>query len=139
MPDELQKVREMFWYDAEFTSFTAGTSSTVSISIQADADFIIRKHTFDCRAGGNVTPYTTPSVTITLIDQGSGRQMSDIAVHIGNFFGTAQFPYILPQEKRISANSVFQVICTSLETVTSINLRLCFHGYKEYNYRPPGR
>jgi hypothetical protein len=137
--DGIQIVREQFWYNAVYNTIAAGATSTQAISIQADADFVVRKQTRDVRLSDGVTPYTTPSATVTIVDTGSNRQMSDIAVHIENCFGSAQFPYILPQEKRFSANCVVNVTMTSLETVTTMIARLCFHGYKEYKYRPPAR
>lgn len=132
---EIQTINEMFWYNATFSALAAAASSTAQVQIQADADFIILKQTRFVTNDADESVVTAPLATVLLTDTGSGRQMMDSAVHIENLFGTAQFPYILPQSKRLAANSTFQVQVTSLAPSITMNIWINFAGQKQYKFR----
>src|SRR5262245_16433767 len=115
MPQQTNEtVNEQFFYNAEFTNIANGASSTTNVNIQADADFVIIKQSrVWFQQGGTTVLAANPRVSVTLTDTGSGCQMMDVATQVDNIFGTAQFPYILPQSKRLSANSTLQVAITN--------------------------
>lgn len=128
-------INELFWYGATFLPLTAQASSTAQVQVQADADFIVVKQCRFATNSNDNSVVTSPLVTVTLTDTGSGRQLMDSAQHMENIFGTAQFPYICPQVKRLAANSTFQVAVTSLTGAVGYNLYLSFQGYKQYKFK----
>lgn len=132
-----QLIGEQFYYNTlhpSTSTLAQNASDTQTINIQADADFIIVKQSRDVR-DTNQALQANPSALVVLTDLGSNRQMMDIATPLENIFGTGQFPYILPQAKRISANSSFQVVVTNLSSTASI-FRLTFSGMKQYIFKP---
>ena len=135
-PNAGELVREQFFYNVEFNALAAGASSQGSFTVQADADFIIVKTTRTAVVSTALDTFVSPNVTLVIVDTGSGRQIMDIATHCEQFFGTAQFPYILPVSKRVSASSAIQVTVNNLSATLIYTLKFCFSGFKEYIYQP---
>jgi hypothetical protein len=129
-------INEQFWYNASFLPLTAQANSIGTINIQADADFLIIKQARFVTDANTNSPVTAPLVSVVLTDTGSGRQMMDVATHMETIFGTAQFPYILPQAKRLSANSTYQIALTSLTGAVDYNIYIDFSGFKQYKFKP---
>ncbi len=130
-----ETVNEQFWYNADFTNVASTASSTTNVNIQADSDFVIIKQARTAFQTGSTTALVAlPRVTVTLTDTGSGRQMMDSGTQMENIFGTAQFPYILPQAKRLSANSTLQVAITNSAGAAG-DFQFNFSGFKQYIFR----
>lgn len=122
--------RDFFTYSAEFLPLGSLATTSVNVPIQADSDFQLTEITGDVRI--NITDETVvaaPAVLLSLIDQGTGRQLMDRGQLWPNLVGTAQRPMILPMPKEIRANSVIQVTLQNL-VASNRNIRISFVGYK---------
>lgn len=122
--------RDLFFYSAEFIALGALAQATVNVPIQADSDFYLTMLTGDVRV--NVTDETVvaaPAVLVTVVDQGTGRQLMDRGQLWTNVIGTAQRPFVLPTPKFIRANSTIAITLQELSN-NARNIRVSFCGYK---------
>lgn len=146
-PSPPRLVREYFCYNADFIPLAlSAVAATVTIPIQADANFIDVKHTFtDFEAADNTAVRifslggtAAPNVLVTLISTGPNRQLSDSATHLLNWYGFAWLPFLLPHPIELQANAALQVQLTN-RVATAVAIRLSHHGYKEYVYESQER
>jgi hypothetical protein len=99
---------DFFTYDAFFNPLGGAGNITVNVAIQADSDFVLRGLTLVAYSAVGVL-VANPDYLISIFDSGSGRQLMNQPVHIGNLTGTAQLPFILPEPRLIAAASVIQI------------------------------
>ncbi len=128
-------VKDTFTYSTSFSNanLTAGNTVTNNLAIQADADFIILAQTFEAdvaAAGQTFSSATYPLVNVLLTDTGSGRQLMNQAVPVPSIFGNGQFPFVLPQPKKLDARSNLAVAVTNRDAAQAYNLTLNFIGAK---------
>lgn len=122
--------RDYFTYIAEFLPLGASATTPVNVPIQADSDFELTQLTGDVRTlVADEVVIAAPNLLVTLLDQGTGRQLMQAGVLFTNLIGTAQRPAILPVPKQIRANSVIQVVCQNLVAATRF-VRIALMGYK---------
>lgn len=122
--------RDFFIFSAEFLPLGASASATVRISIQADSHFELIELTGDVKTADTVeTVVADPSITLLILDEGSGRQLFDRAQIWSNLIGTAQRPFILPQPKTFRANSTIAITATELSG-NARRVRISLIGYK---------
>lgn len=131
LPEAIRnRLRAFFLYTAEFIPLAAGSTSAQQLSINSDADFALCAIS---RVGTN-TANTTFSANLpilaTLTNSGSGRLLSDRAVHLDNYAGTAQLPFILPVPVILTAGSNLTVQLQNLDGANAFNVRVAFHGFK---------
>lgn len=136
-----QRAREIeldpFVYSALFNPLAANATTPVNTSIQADSAFVIRyvnATAFDLQF--NQIP--VPHATMTLFDSGSGRNLQDQPIHLGNWTGGrnnggAQ-PFIWPEPKLISGSSVIVTTLANL-TPTAMRIDVAFVGFKVFKFR----
>lgn len=127
--------KEFYIYSSNVAALAVAAVVTDNIPIQADTDFVLEKLTFHADiAGAALTDSSrvTPNVSILITDTGSNRQLMDASVPLTTFFGTGEIPFILPQPRVFSANSVIQVQYTSFEAVNTPDIFLAFIGHKVY-------
>ena len=130
--------RDYYVYEEDFAlaSLTAGSTLNGSIEIQADSDFVWQKAAFFAATtlGTAQTDATRviPSVSIQLIDTGSGRNLFEIAPPISSLFGDGRLPFVLPIPRLFFARSTIQVQVSNFDTTNAYELRLSFIGYKAY-------
>ena len=128
--------RDFFVYEAEVVAIPiAGGVATDTIQIQADADFIWQKATYQADiAGAAVTDATRviPNVLVQITDTGSNRQLFFNPLPIPNIFGTGRVPFILPNPRLFIKTSTIQIDFTSFEAAITPTIRLSFIGYKFY-------
>lgn len=136
---EIVKVIEQadfFIYTLAVTNLAPGGTNNATVNIQADADFIVTKMTGMADVAGAGQTFNTlviPLVRVQLTDTGSGRNLFDVATDMSAIAGSAYLPYILPVERRFSANSTIQATFTSYDAAqTYANVRLYLHGYKAW-------
>lgn len=121
---EDNQYRDWFVYSTGLVTFTGGANFTIpaTISIQADADFIVTYITA-------VSVPATGSFLFQVTDQGSQRRLSNAQIHSANMSGTGQRPYILPMPHRFPRNGSILIDFTNLGAVND-TARLDLHGYK---------
>ena len=130
--------RDFYIYEARTvlgTALVAGASSNDVINIEADSDFILQKLAYYADiAAATFTDSTRiiPSVTLQIIDTGSGRQLMQNPIPIPSFFGTGQLPFILSNPRLFMRNSTIQVAFTNFDAAAAFNIQLAFIGYKDY-------
>jgi hypothetical protein len=117
--NEPWRARPEFDYTTGAVTIAANQTSSVNISINIDAHFLIHKIT--STRGGNAL--------ITVKDGATDRQWMNTAVHIDNFAGNGHFPNILPAPRFIYKGSVINVTIQDLSGASN-TIRLNFHGEK---------
>jgi len=133
--DLLDRQRDFFVYTAEFLPLAAGATTPFETAIQADSDFL-------AVAGvRNILTTAAPPVAVAdslqtcqLIDTGSGRTLSDRAVPLDNWFGTAQLPTYWPQPKLFRASSTITLTITNLDGTNAFSIRVAYLGFKIFGY-----
>lgn len=136
-PVEVLEQVDVYTYTlAANASLAPGGTSTNTVSIQADADFVCEQIAFMTDLAGAGQTWNTriiPLARILLNDTGSGRNLSDIAMDISAFGGNGSLPFILPVPRRFAARSTIQCIFTNYSAAeTYLNLRLYLIGYKAW-------
>ena len=124
-----------FTYGANWPigTFVGTATITVSIPLDADADFILCKQALvSYSAVGTVI--ANPDYTHVMNDTGSGRNLQNIAIHVGNAFGTAQLPFILPEPKLFKASAVINITLI-YRTAVAAEVFVSFIGFKLF-YMP---
>ena len=127
------KTKDFFVYSIEFVPLAASATSTTSIQIQADSAFLITMGTVVVTDTTNATFISNIPELILITDAGSGRQLSDKAVHMNNLFGTAQLPAVWPFPKIMAPSSTLAATLQNLEA-TARNVRLSFWGFKVFGF-----
>ena len=127
--------KDFYVYEEDFGSLAAAASLTGAIVIQTDSDFILQKLTAMARDGA--TTFVPPDIQMTVLvtDTGSGRQLVDGAVPLGNLFGSARFPFIMPTPRLFVARSTIEITLTNISGAAAIAFeatKLSFIGFKAY-------
>ena len=124
-----------FTFVINFLPLAASNTATDNFITQADSGFAIVKTAFTIASNVDVfvanisdTPKYAPQV-ITLSDSGSGRDLSNAAVSINTYFGTAERPFVWSRPKVLDPNSTFTARIQNL-VATAFDIRLSFHGFK---------
>lgn len=104
---------------------------TAGVTISDDGDFIITAITASVTAVDNVTflPDGQWPFTVEMTDTGAGRQISDKAIHMQSFAGTARQPKELDRPKFLERSTTLSLRVANLSAV-AYNVRLSFHGVK---------
>lgn len=136
--------QEWYSYQAVYRAAAAGNAlaagavnQPVNVNIQADADFLIINQTYDANtanAARNAGNYVIPNVSVLLVNTGGGYQYMDQAVPVPSIFGTAQYPYFLPEPLLLPAKSTLQVFANNYDPAAGYNLQLSFNGVKIKRY-----
>jgi hypothetical protein len=125
----LKKVEaDHFIYTATWNTLGANAVTPVNVPIQNDSDFIIRWLAL-CAYTAAGTALANPDYLVTIFDTGSGRQFQDQMVHVSNTFGTAQWPFVLPEPKLVKGGSVIQVTLTN-NTAVAARVDVALIGFK---------
>ena len=135
--ERFARQRDFFVYEAETVAIAAGGNAADTIQIQADADFIWQKATYQADLAGVAQTDATrvlPGVLIQITDTGSNRQLFFNPIPIQNIFGTGRVPFILPNPRLFIKTSTIQIDFTSFEAAATPTVRLSFIGYKFYRY-----
>jgi hypothetical protein len=135
-PEKEKKMQqEFFVYGVYFPAIAAGIAQPQNLQIQADSSFAWLKGTFQADIAGAAQTDSSrviPKITLMITDNGSGRNLMNIAIPVTSLFGTGEIPFILPQARNFSANSNITFTASNLEPVNTYNLRLSLIGYKLY-------
>lgn len=127
---------DFYVYQSTIAGLAPAAQLTDFITIEADADFIWMQgaYTADIAAAAFTSgTRPIPLVRLQLTDTGSGRQLSNGAVPIPNYFGTGELPNILTTPRFFARNSSIQLVYTNFDAAVTYNLNLAFIGVKIYN------
>lgn len=127
---------DFYAYQSSIAGLAPGGTVTDFIAIEADADFIWMQGTYLANiAAAAFTAQTRPIplIRLQLTDTGSGRQLSNGAVPVPNFFGTGELPNILTTPRFFARNSSIQLVYTNFDAAATYALDLAFIGVKIYN------
>jgi hypothetical protein len=134
LPRELwRKRKDGFVFHLDFTPLAASGTSTLPVNISADADFVIIYGTRIVTDVANTAFVANVPELVSITDTGAGRGLSSSAIHVDEWFGTAQLPAYWAYPKFLRANSSLSVTLQNLEAVAR-NVRLSFHGFKVFNF-----
>lgn len=132
------KAVDYFIYGVDFTGANVlGANQTLQlpININGDSAFCTLSAVVVETDTGNTVFLAQQPVLVRISDAGSGRFLSNIAIHMSNWFGTAEQPKYWDIPKIYAPNSVVQTECQNLEAVAR-NVRLAYHGFKIFDFRP---
>lgn len=128
------RLKDTFTYNVQFNTLGASTTSTQSVSIQNDADFVWTQGSMVVTdaAGTTFTSALNVPILALISDSAAGRQLSDSQVHTSNYFGTAQQPFILSFPKIFRAGGQMSVQLQNL-SAGALRVFIAFHGFKVFH------
>lgn len=112
----------------------AGTSN-LNLQIQADADFLIEKLSFNAdvaAAAQTESSRVLPNITVQLTNTSSGRALFSSQFPLTGIFGSGELPMILPRQYLLPASSTLQIQLVSFEAANTVFVTLNFIGRKIY-------
>lgn len=124
--------KEFYGYNANFLPIAAGQTSTVTVSIQADTDFIMLAAAMQATATDNVTPLAFAPALVELKDASSGTTLTQSPVHVESLFGDARQPGVFAIPYFLRANSALQVTLQNLDAANARNYRFTFYGFRSW-------
>lgn len=133
------------WFTYVFPTFAAIAAVSAAtpqqqIQIQNDSDFELRWITYHmdvAAAAFNQGNAPLPNITALIVDSGSGRQLMNNPVPLGNIATSdAVQPRPLPWPKTFTRNSVITLSLTNFDAAATPNIRVCFHGRKIFSLAP---
>jgi hypothetical protein len=126
------RAMDPFIYNCEILAIPASSSSTGTVSINNDADFLIVSIVGVVTDANNANPLTNVPATVLITDNGSGRAISNIPTAYNNAIGTTLMPYYLDYPKYLARSTTLSVQYNSLEAVIR-NVRIAFRGFKIFS------
>jgi hypothetical protein len=126
--------KETFFGVIQFVPLAASSAgATSSLDIGTDADFVCLGATRVITLVDNTTFRTAAPLTAQIRDLGSNRDLSNLAAHVDNVFGTGQLPALWPVPKIFQAGGGISLTLANLEAV-AFNVRCVFLGFKVYPF-----
>ena len=122
-------IKTYFAYNMYFASIATTVTSTTSMQINADADFLVQEMSLFCYDLTTNAQITAPISTIQLTES-NGTSFFDQAIHVLNCFGSAQLPFLLPVPRLLRSNSVLTGTLTNVVSTNAQRYMLTFHGRK---------
>lgn len=129
---------DFYTYSFNVSSIAPAATALDSISIQANASFVVVKSTYwvdNAAASQTESTRLIPLVTVALTDSGSGRNLQNAAVPLPNIAGTAELPFVWPQQRLLMASSTVTAQFVNFDAaVTYTNLYLTLIGFQVFEY-----
>jgi len=116
----------------EFIPLAASTTDIRVINVPGDSAFCVLSAVLVETDTANTTFLDQFPLLTAVFDSGQ-RQLSNIAIHASNWFGTAQLPKYWDVPKIYAPNVTINVQMQNLEAVAR-NLRGALHGFKIFTY-----
>jgi hypothetical protein len=126
---------DYFVYGTDFVPLVASLTTQNNINIDGSSAFCILSGVLIETFTDNTTFMALSPLLFKLQDGGSGRMLSNHAVHANNWFGTAQEPKYWDVPKILSPNTTLGVEAQNQEAVNR-NVRVDFHGFKIFGFKP---
>lgn len=133
--DMRDRPRDFFIYSTpDFTSLAAGASASETFTVQNDSDFlIVALNGTAVDPADETSVFTTPALTVSLRDSGSGREFQNRPQHWRNVMGEAELPSFLPYPKFIDRASDVSLTLSNLSAAQAYRVRVAFMGFKIFN------
>jgi hypothetical protein len=126
---------DYFVYGTDFTPLALSATATNNINIDGSSAFCVLSAVIVETDTTNATFLAMQPLLAQLQDTGSNRTLSNTPIHASNWFGTAQEPKYWDVPKVLAPNATFNVTMQNLEA-TARNVRVAFHGFKIFGFRP---
>lgn len=136
LPQNRQPIAEdMYTYVLRVSNVLRGTSKSFSLSIEADAYFVLHKISYFVQPTGTAPPTEATrqigNIDIQITDTGSGRNLMSDSVDLSSIAGHEGLPFIPPARRVFKPSSSVQVIFNNYATGTDYDrIALYFHGIK---------
>lgn len=124
---------DYFVYGTDFLPLGVNATTTNPININSDSAFLVLSAVLVETDTANTTFLGQRPLMAQLSEGGSARNLSNIPIHVDNWFGTAEEPKYWDVPKLLLPNSVFNVTMQNLEAVAR-NVRVAFHGFKLFAF-----
>ena len=127
---------QYFAYELDFLPLALSASTTGSVQVQNDSDFVCLSIFADVRSSDNTTTLAYPQwpFTISLQDTGAGRNLQSAATPLATIAAPNQYGQRgLVQPNFFAASSTISATLTNL-VATAYNIRLTFAGVKVYGF-----
>lgn len=126
---------DYFVYQTQFLPLTASLTIQNNININGDSAFCVLSGVLVETDTGNTVFLAQRPLLARIADTGSGRYLASGAVHVDNWFGTAEEPKYWDIPKIFAPNATLGLELQNLEAVDR-NVRVAFHGFKIFGFRP---
>lgn len=120
-------------YAVTFTSVSAGATSTQTLNITANADFILLN--FHHRASNNLATAQTvstklaPYARVVITDSGTNEQFTNQAIDLENYSTNGNIVNLLPYPRIISGRSTLTIQLSNYDTANTLaSLELMLEG-----------
>lgn len=123
--------KDLFAYACEFLTLGSSATSTQTIAIAGDTDFIIQFAMCLCTDSANTTMLTFIPQLVQLTDSASGISFFNLPLPAQSVYGDAQNPGIFAIPKVMRQATTLAVQHQNLEAVAR-NVRCAFIGMKSY-------
>lgn len=135
LPDVFRHgVKTPITFGVDFTPLAASGQSAAEVGLNANSYFILLAQTRFVTAVDNITAVPVPPITVQITDTGASRAFQNRAIHMENWFGSAQDPFLYPWPVIISPASTLTVTVANL-VATAWNIKLAFHGFQAWGVR----
>ena len=113
----------------------ASTTEQLVVAGPGDAAFLILAASAVVTNTDDTTfiAFGSRPILVTMSTTGGGRFLASGAVHIDNWFGTAQQPRYWDAPKVLSPNENMTILLQNL-SATARHVRLAFHGFKVFGF-----
>lgn len=132
----VDSTKDFYIYTARVQNLAPGVSSTQTINIEADANFVAVKMAYMADIAGAAQTNDSrvlPLVRVQIRDSGSGRSLQNIPVPINSVAGQGELPFVLPIPREFSANASINFSFENYSVATTYaNVELSLIGYKRF-------
>lgn len=129
------KAIDYFVYGTDFDTLAASATETNNVNISGDSAFCVLSAVIVESDIADTTFLAVPPLLVRIQDSGSGRYLSNTAIHASNWFGTAQEPKYWDIPKIFAPNSTLTIEVQNLEATERV-VRMALHGFKIFNFIP---
>jgi hypothetical protein len=126
---------DYFVYATNDVDIAAGATSTQTLQIDSECDFIVTKMSYFCDVAGAALTDSTrqlPLVNCLITDSGSGRNLFNRALPLPLICGVEGLPYNLTNGRLFRGNSIITFALNNFSAATNYaNLVVALHGFKK--------
>lgn len=136
-----RRAKDWFTYGLDFTGTNilgAGATLGLTLVINDDADFLAMTQCAVVTSDAETTFYANPPILAFITASGAGRNLSDIPIHMVNYFGSASEPKFLDMSKAFPRSTQILVTLQNLDAVNAYNVRLAWGGFKVFDFNEDG-
>lgn len=126
---------DYFVYGTDFVPLLASTTTGNPIQITGESAFVALSGVLVETATDNTTFFAQRPLLANIRDSGSNRLLSNVAIHVDNWFGTAELPKYWDVPKIFAPAGTMVIELQNLEAVDR-NVRVALHGFKVFAYQP---